>query len=144
MTHSKLINLDLEQRSIKVHGKGAKDRRVYFGKYNYTRLKHWLNINDNFSDVSDDTILTSQNRDKEKALTISNISDTRKGRFAARSSFTTRVKAYFATLAIQHGLDPFSLKRQFGWEQMSSALKYVHVSDKTLQEPYRTSSLRII
>ena len=45
-----------------------------------------------------------------------------------------------ATLAVQNGLDIFSLKRQFGWEQMETALKYVHMSDKALQESYSNSS----
>ncbi|MCF7875970.1 site-specific integrase [Candidatus Bipolaricaulota bacterium] len=45
-----------------------------------------------------------------------------------------------ATFAVENGLDAFSLKRQFGWKQMRTALKYVHMSDKALQESYRNSS----
>jgi len=35
LINAKLDDLDLAQRSIKVYGKGAKERRVYFGKNNY-------------------------------------------------------------------------------------------------------------
>ena len=45
-----------------------------------------------------------------------------------------------ATLAVKNGLDPFSLKRQFGWEQIETALRYVHLNDKSLQKSYINSS----
>ncbi|MCF7875797.1 tyrosine-type recombinase/integrase [Candidatus Bipolaricaulota bacterium] len=142
LVNAKLKNLDLEQRSIKVHGKGAKDRRVYFGKNNFKCLKHWLNIRDNVEEVLDDTIFISQNGDKLKKRhlqqAISRIQEKANLQDVQVSPHVLRHTS--ATFAVQNGLDPFSLKRQFGWEQMSTALKYVHMSDKALKESYSNSS----
>lgn len=142
LINAKLGNLDLEQRSIKVHGKGAKDRRVYFGKNNYKCLKHWVKMRSNVDQILDDTVFISQKGDKLKKRhvqqVITRIQEEAGLEDVQVSPHVLRHTA--ATLAVQNGLDTFSLKRQFGWEQMSTALKYVHMSDKALQESYSNSS----
>jgi len=45
-----------------------------------------------------------------------------------------------ATFAVENGLTAFQLKSQFGWEQIGTALRYVHMSDKSLQESYQNFS----
>lgn len=142
LINAKLGNLDLENRSIKVHGKGSKDRRVFFGKNNYKCLRHWVKMRSDVDKILDDTIFISQKGDKLKKRHVQ--------RFITRiqeqadlgdvqvSPHVLRHTA--ATLAVQNGLDIFSLKRQFGWEQMETALKYVHMSDRALQESYSNSS----
>lgn len=139
---SKIENLNLKQRSLKVHGKGAKDRRVYFGKNNYRCLKHWLKLRGEVSDIISNTIFISQTGERLKKRhverTINRIQEKAGLQDVQVSPHVLRHTA--ATLAVQNGLDVFSLKRQFGWEQMETALKYVHMSDKALQESYRNSS----
>ena len=66
LINAKLGNLDLGKRSIKVHGKGAKDRRVYFGRNNYKCLKHWVKMRSDVDKILDDTIFISQKGDKLK------------------------------------------------------------------------------
>ena len=140
--NAELNNLNFEQRSIKVDGKGAKDRKVYFGKNTYKCLRHWLKIRDNINEIWDDNIFISQNGDRLKKRhvqrTISRIQKKAGLEEVQVSPHVLRHTA--ATLAVENGLDAFSLKRQFGWEQMRTALKYVHMSDKALQESYRNSS----
>ena len=134
--HARLENLDLEQRSIKVEGKGTKDRRVYFGKNNYRCLRHWLKLREEIENIVDETIFISQNGDKLKRRHVQHIiSRIQKEAELEDVQVSPHVLRHTAaTLAVQNGLDAFSLKRQFGWEQMSTALKYVHMSDKALQE----------
>lgn len=140
--NAKLTNLNLEQRSIKVQGKGAKDRRVYFGKTNYKVLSHWLKMRDEVNNILENTIYISQNGDKLKKRHVQRVITRIQGKAGLGdvqvSPHVLRHTA--ATLAVQNGLDVFSLKRQFGWEQMRTALKYVHMSDGALQESYRNSS----
>ncbi|MEF8799239.1 MAG: tyrosine-type recombinase/integrase, partial [Candidatus Bipolaricaulota bacterium] len=66
LVNAKLENLDLENRSIKVHGKGAKERRVFFGKNNYKCLRYWLKTRKEVGPIWDQTIFISQNGDKLK------------------------------------------------------------------------------
>ena len=92
--------------------------------------------------VLDDTIFISQNGEKLKKRhlqhVVSRIQEKAGLEEVQVSPHVLRHTA--ATLAVQNGLDIFSLKRQFGWEQMRTALKYVHMSDKALQESYSNSS----
>lgn len=66
LVNMKLEDLDLKRRSIKVHGKGAKDRNVYFGKRTSSCLRHWLRIRDSVDKIWGETVFISQNGDKLK------------------------------------------------------------------------------
>lgn len=142
LVSAQLEDLDLEKRSIKVHGKGAKDRNVYFGKRNYKCLKRWLKMRDDKGEVWVDTVFTSQQGEKLKKRHVQRaITRIQKQAELEDTQVSPHVLRHTAaTLAVQNGLDPFSLKRQFGWEQIRTALRYVHMSDKALQESYRNSS----
>ncbi|MFB6290156.1 MAG: tyrosine-type recombinase/integrase [Candidatus Bipolaricaulia bacterium] len=142
LVNAKLEDLDLEKRSIRVHGKGAKDRKVYFGKRNYKCLKRWLRMREDKGKVWEDTVFISQQGEKLKKRHVQRaITRIQKQAELDDTQVSPHVLRHTAaTLAVQNGLDPFSLKRQFGWEQMRTALRYVHMSDKALQESYRNSS----
>ena len=45
-----------------------------------------------------------------------------------------------ATLAVKNGLDVFSLQRLFGWEKVETAMRYVHMSGRALQEAFIRAS----
>jgi len=113
LINAKLENLDLEQRSIKVHGKGAKDRRVYFGKNNYRCLKNWVGMRDEVKNVLDDTIFISQNGDKLKKRHVGRVI-TRIQKKAGLEDVQVSphvLRHTSATLAVQNGLDPFFSKK---------------------------------
>ena len=54
------------------------------------------------------------------------------------SPYTLRHTA--ATLAVRNGLDVFSLQRLFGWERVETAMGYVHMSGRALQEAFSRAS----
>lgn len=45
-----------------------------------------------------------------------------------------------ATLAVKNGMKPFALQRLFGWENIQTALKYVHMTGMTLREAHAKAS----
>jgi len=45
-----------------------------------------------------------------------------------------------ATMAIDNGLDVFSLQKMFGWEQLQTAMRYVHMSGKRIEEAAKRCS----
>ena len=143
LVNALLDDLDMKNRSLKVHGKGAKDRKVYFGKKTFRTLRHWLRIRGHKPDrVWDNTIFISQNGDQLKKRNVEQLV-TRIQKEAGLEN--TKVSPHVlrhtsATFAVENGLNAFQLKRQFGWEQIETALRYVHLSDKSLQESYRNSS----
>ena len=139
---SKLEDLDLKRRSLKVHGKGAKDRKVFFGKKTFHCLRHWLRIRENIDQVWDETIFISQNGDKLKKRNVQRLISRIQNKAGLEeiqvSPHVLRHTA--ATLAVQNGLDAFSLQKQFGWEEIETALRYVHMSGEKVQEAYMNSS----
>lgn len=142
LVNMEVDQLNLQKRSIRVHGKGAKERKVYFGKKAHSLLKRWLDMREDKERIWDETVFISQKGDKLKKRHVQRVITRIQGEAGLEdvkvSPHVLRHTA--ATLAVQNGLDPFSLKRQFGWEQMRTALRYVHMNDKALQESYRKSS----
>ena len=143
LVNALLDDLDMKNRSLKVHGKGAKDRKVYFGKRGFRTLRHWLKIREGKPKrIWDDTVFISQNGDKLKRRNVQHLVT----RIQKRAGLEdTKVSPHVlrhtsATLAVENGLTAFQLKSQFGWEEIDTALRYVHLSDKSLQESYRNSS----
>ncbi|MBS3787497.1 MAG: tyrosine-type recombinase/integrase [Candidatus Bipolaricaulota bacterium] len=143
LVNAKIKDLDLKNRSLKVHGKGAKDRKVYFGKRTLRTLRHWMKIRDyNQEGVGAETIFISQGGDKLKVRNVEQLVT----RIQKKADFEdTKVSPHVlrhtaATFAVENGLTAFQLKSQFGWEQIGTALRYVHMSDKSLQESYQNSS----
>jgi len=136
-------DLDLKNRSLKVHGKGAKDRKVYFGKKTLRTLRHWMKIrNYNPEKVWEDTIFISQGGEKLKVRNVEQlVSRIQKKAGLEDTKVSPHVLRHTAaTFAVENGLTAFQLKSQFGWEQIGTALRYVHMSDKSLQESYQNSS----
>jgi len=142
LVNALLDDLSLKNRSLTVHGKGAKDRTVYFGKRTHRCLRQWLESREKIDNIWDETLFIPQRGDKLKKRHVQRLI-TRIQREANLQDIQVSphvLRHTAATLPVQNGLDPFSLKRQFGWAQMKTALRYVHMSNKALQESYRMSS----
>ncbi|MEF8798220.1 MAG: tyrosine-type recombinase/integrase, partial [Candidatus Bipolaricaulota bacterium] len=142
LINAQLDDLDMKRRSLKVRGKGANYRKVFFGKRTFRALKKWLRVRGNVERVWGDTVFISQKGEKLKKRNIQRlISRIQKSAGLEDVKISPHVLRHTAaTLAVQNGLDTFSLKTQFGWEQIDTALKYVHLSGKKLQENYRNCS----
>lgn len=140
---AKLSNLDLDHQSIKVHGKGAKDRKVFFGEETDKRLRKWLRIREDIEKrVTSNTIFIDLNGNQIKTCNLQRII-TRMQRRADLEDIKLSphvLRHTAATMAIDNGLDVFSLQRMFGWEQLETAMRYVHMSGKRLEEAARKSS----
>jgi len=143
LVNALLEDLDMKNRSLKVHGKGAKDRKVFFGKQTFRTLRHWLRIREKKPNrVWDETVFISQNGDKLKKRNVQHLV-TRIQNEAGLQDIKVSphvLRHTSATFAVENGLTAFQLKSQFGWEQIETALRYVHLSDKSLQESYINSS----
>ena len=140
---AKIDDLDLQSRNLKVHGKGAKDRRVRFGRNTRRMLKKWLRVRgDIAAPVEADTIFIGQNGKKLKPRNvgrlISRIAD-RAG--VGRDNVSPHVLRHTsATMAVQNGMDNFTLKQQYGWESVETAMKYVHMVGKRFDDAFDKTS----
>lgn len=137
-----LKDLNFEERTLKVHGKGAKDRIVFFGFETYKRLKEWMKIRNKKNEPKDKTIFISQTGEKLKARYVEHIiSDLQKEAGLEDIKVSPHVLRHTAaTLAVKNGMGTFPLKRFFGWESVRTAIKYVHLDGSTVKESFTKAS----
>jgi len=143
LINSEIYNLNMKERTLKIHGKGSKDRMVFFGLETYKCLNKWLDKRERKGRIEDEDILfISQNGDKLKTRhvqrTITRIQ--RKGEMEDVKVSPHVLRHTAATLAVSNGMQAFALKRFFGWESIRTAMKYVHMSDQSVKEEYKNAS----
>ena len=143
MVNAKLSNLDEGHNSLKVQGKGAKDRKVFFGQKTSQHIEKWLTIRDDISAfISDGTIFVDLNGNAVKPRNLDRIINRMQSRAGLDDiKLTPHVLRHTAaTMAVSNGLDAFSLQRLFGWEELDTAMRYVHMSGKRLEEATKDTS----
>ena len=140
---AKKENLNLERRSLKINGKGAKDRKVFFGTQTCRWIKQWLQVREDISNPVVEKILfvdLNGNQIKQRNLTRiinrlqkrANLEDTKLSPHVLRHTA--------ATMAVNNGLDVYSLQQMMGHEQLETSMRYVHMSGRRLEEATKKTS----
>lgn len=137
----RLGDVSLAQRSLKVHGKGARDRIVFMGARTAKALRRWIELR-GFRASYSDSLFIDRKGDPLKPRWVQQVV-ARLGKKAGIkgvrvSPHTLRHTA--ATLAVKNGMEPFALQRLFGWENIQTALKYVHMAGTALREAHAKAS----
>jgi site-specific recombinase XerD len=137
----RLSDVSLANRSLKVHGKGARDRIVFMGARTAKALRRWIELR-GFKTTFSDALFIDRKGEPLKPRWVQQVI-ARLGKKAGIkgvrvSPHTLRHTA--ATLAVKNGMEPFALQRLFGWENISTALKYVHMSGAALREAHAKAS----
>lgn len=135
-----LGDLSLVHRSLKVHGKGAKDRICFMGSKLTKAMRRWIDLRGH--QAYDDAVFIDRKGERLKPRYVQQIISRlgkRAGLEGVRvSPHTLRHTA--ATLAVRNGLDVFSLQRLFGWERVETAMRYVHMSGEALRRSHAKAS----
>jgi len=143
LLNAKLRDLDMEGQSLKVHGKGSKDRRVVFGEKMAQMMRKWLRVRDNINPtIQADTIFIGTNGLKLKGRNVARLI-TRMQRRAGLEDIKLSphvLRHTSATMAVKNGMDAFTLKQQFGWENIKTANRYVHMTGERLQDTFNKTS----
>lgn len=137
---ARLADVSLTQRSLKVHGKGAKDRIVYMGARTTKALRRWIEIR-GFRPGYADTVFIDRKGESLKRRWVQQII----ARIGKRASLSARLSPHklrhvSATLAVKHGMDTFTLQRLYGWENVQTAMRYVNAANPALREAHAKAS----
>ncbi|MBI3659419.1 tyrosine-type recombinase/integrase, partial [Candidatus Acetothermia bacterium] len=123
-----LNDVSLPNRSLKVHGKGAKDRIVYMGARATKALRRWLELR-SFRPGYDENLFIDRKGESLKRRWVQLIIV----RLGYRAGLGMRLSPHklrhiSATLAVKHGMDTFTLQRLYGWENVQTAMRYVNAA----------------
>ena len=131
-----LDDIDFTTMSIKVVGKGHKERTVFFGRTTAKSLKSYIVVRGNIP-FEDRIFVTRQGGclDRLVILKIVNRIGKRAGLHDKRVCPHT-LRHTFATLYIKRGGSPFVLQRLLGHSDIKTVMVYVNLVGKDLREDY--------
>lgn len=129
----KITDIDFNNKSIKVFGKGSKERIVYFGDYAYDAIKLYLESRELKSEY-----LILNNKGEQISvrgieLIIKNVID--------KACIKTKVSPHtfrhtFATHMLNNGCPLKSVQELLGHASLSSTEIYTHITDDYIKSEY--------
>lgn len=144
LVNIKLSDIDIEERTIKILGKGNKERIVVFGNNTKETLQLYLN-NGRYRLNTKDSKYLFLNKDGKKISDryIRNIIDD----IIVKASIQMHISPHmlrhtFATVMLNNGADLVSVKDLLGHESLNTTSIYTHVSDDKIKEIYNKAHPR--
>ena len=129
----KIKDIDLYDNSIKVFGKGSKERIVYFGEYAREILDMYLKLRED----SCPYLLINKNKKRLTARGIRYILD----KLILKTSLDIKISPHmlrhsFATHMLNEGCDLLSVQELLGHESLKATQVYTHVTNDRLKDIY--------
>lgn len=140
---SELVNITLEDinmhdKTIKILGKGSKERIVYFGKYCFDKLNKYINDDRRlFDKYNSKYLILNKNGNKITTRQIENIINYYTFRCGLNKKISPHVLRHtFATSMLNNGADIVSVKEYLGHESISTTSIYTHVTNEKIRDVY--------
>ena len=135
----KVKDINLYDNSIKILGKGNKERIVYFGEYAREILDMYLKLRDDNCEY----LLINNRKGKLSARGIRYILD----KIVKKACLNTKVSPHmlrhsFATHLLNEGCDLLSVQELLGHESLRATQVYTHVTNDRLKDVYLKSHPR--
>lgn len=134
----KLKDIDLNNQSIRIFGKGSKERFVYFGKVAQNILNKYLKVRNEFLPENNrEYLFLNSNGSKLSRESIGQIIN----RIIDSSNINHKISPHvlrhtFATHLLDNGADLRSVQELLGHENMNTTEIYTHVSNERLRMAY--------
>lgn len=144
LVNIKLSDVDIDNREIKVLGKGNKERIVYIGSYAKDSLNDYLGIRDSIKgNKNNDYLFLNHLGNKLTTRGIRDIIDN----VLLKSSSDLKITPHtfrhsFATMMLNEGCDLKSVQELLGHVSLSTTSIYTHVSNEELKRVYLKSNPR--
>lgn len=135
----KIKNIDFNEKSILIFGKGSKERIVYFGEYAKEMINLYINNgrNELLGNVSSEYLIVGKNTAKLTTRRIEQIIDDIIKRSSIKMDITPHMFRHtFATHLLDNGCDLLVVQELLGHESLASTEIYTHVSNEHLRDVF--------
>ncbi len=142
LTNIKLDDINYSDKSIRVLGKGNKERIVYFGDYAKKVLEEYLNTNRNelLKGKTSKYLFINKNGDRLTFRGVEYLIDEISKFTSLKYKISPHVLRHtFATHLLQDGADLRSVQTLLGHSSLSTTQIYTHVTSEYLREVYNKS-----
>jgi integrase/recombinase XerC len=135
----KLSDIDFNEKTILITGKGNKERMVSFGDYAKEAINKYMSNGrkDLLGDISSDYLIVGKNKDRLTTRRIEQIIDNIIKHTSIKLNITPHVFRHtFATHLLDQGCDLIVVQELLGHTSLSSTEIYTHVSNEQIRNVY--------
>ena len=130
-------NINKKEQSIKVLGKGNKERIVYYGDYAKNYLEDYLNLRRNINIVDKEYLFLNKNYTRLTRRGVEYlISDISKKALLRQKIGPHTLRHSFATEMLNNGCDIRSVQELLGHKSLSTTGIYTHVTNEVVRQEY--------
>ncbi len=133
----KINDIDRREQSIRVLGKGSKERIVYYGEYAASYLDNYLILRNRVAPTAEKNLLLNKNYTKltRRGAEYLITSITKKAMLKQRVTPHT-LRHTFATEMLNNGCDIRSVQELLGHKSLSTTGIYTHVTNEVVRREY--------
>lgn len=135
----KIKDIDFNEKSILIFGKGSKERIVYFGEYAKEIINLYINNGrcELLDSMNSEYLIVGKNKSKLTTRRIQQIIDDIIKRSSIKLNITPHMFRHtFATHLLDNGCDLLVVQELLGHESLASTEIYTHVSNEHLRDVF--------
>ncbi len=145
LVNIKISDINFDNRTIKILGKGNKERMVVYGNHCNEILELYLNSyrKELLKNKSNEYLLLNKNGNQITTRMIRNILDDIILKCSLdKHVYPHMIRHSFATAMLNNGADIISVKELLGHESVNTTTIYTHVTNERLKEVYNNAHPR--
>ena len=137
LVNIKIKDIDFNNKTIIIFGKGSKERIVSFGEPALDSIKLYMNDGRKKYNVDSEYLIVGKNEEKLTTRRIEQIINELIKKTSIKMNITPHMFRHtFATHLLDNGSDLLAVQELLGHESLSSTEIYTHISNEHLREVY--------
>lgn len=143
LVNIKIKDIDFGAQSIKVLGKGSKERYVFYNNTTKEVLKRYLVVRKKLQKKENDYLLLNDKGTPIKEASVRKIIQTTLMKCGIKSKITPHTFRHtFATDLLNQGLDLVNVKELLGHASLNTTSIYTHITNDRIKEVYQNTHPR--
>lgn len=143
LVNIKIKDIDFGAQSIKVLGKGSKERYVFYNNTTKEVLKKYLVVRKKIQKKENDYLLLNDKGTPIKEASVRKIIQTTLMKCGIKSKITPHTFRHtFATDLLNQGLDLVNVKELLGHASLNTTSIYTHITNDRIKEVYQNTHPR--